>query len=48
MYRELLSDGAYDSYEEYNYIHAQAQAEFEEEYAKEEYEKELLLKQNNK
>ena len=40
MYRDLLSEGTYDSAAEYAQLLAFAKAEFEEEVAKEEYAKE--------
>ena len=42
MYRELLSEGAYDSAAEYTQLLAFAKAEFEEEAAKEEYKREYF------
>lgn len=42
MYRELLSEGTYDSAAEYAQLLAFAKAEFEEEVAKEEYEREYF------
>ena len=42
MYRELLSEGSYDSATEYAQILAFAKAEFEEEVAKEEYFNQLI------
>ena len=42
MYRELLSDEAYDSAAEYAQLLAFAKAEFEEEATKEEYEREYF------
>ena len=42
MYRELLSEGAYDSAAEYAQLLAFAKAEFEEEVAKEEYKREYF------
>lgn len=42
MYRELLSEGAYDSGTEYAQLLAFAKAEFEEEVAKEEYKREYF------
>ena len=42
MYRELLSEGAYDSATEYAQLLAFAKAEFEEEVAKEEYKREYF------
>ena len=42
MYRELLSEGTYNSAIEYSQLLAFAKAEFEEEVAKEEYEHEYF------
>ena len=42
MYRELLSEGIYDSANEYSQLLTFAKAEFEEEVAKEEYEREYF------
>ena len=42
MYRELLSEGAYDNAVEYAQLLAFAKTEFEEEVAKEEYQRECL------
>ena len=42
MYRELLSEGAYDNATEYAQLLAFAKAEFEEESAKEEYKREYF------
>ena len=42
MYRELLSEGRYDSATEYAQLLALAKAEFEEEVAKEEYKREYF------
>ncbi len=55
MYMEKLAAGEYDSYEEYNILHALAKdeyeqecakAEYEQECAKEEYLQELLMEKN--
>jgi len=46
MYRELLSEGAYDSATEYAQLLTFAMDELEEEIAKEEYERECLIEQN--
>ena len=42
MYRELLSEGAYDNATEYAQLLAFAKAEYEEEVAKEEYKREYF------
>lgn len=42
MYTELLADGAYDSAAEYEQLLAFAEAEFEEELAEEEYNREYF------
>ena len=42
MYRELLANGTYDDATEYAQLLAFAKAEFEEEVAKEEYEREYF------
>lgn len=42
MYRELLSEGSYNNATEYAQLLAFAKAEFEEEVAKEEYEREYF------
>ena len=42
MYRELLSDGTYNNATEYAQLLAFAKVEFEEEVAKEEYEREYF------
>ena len=42
MYRELLSEGAYDNATEYAQLLAFAKVEFEEESAKEEYKREYF------
>ena len=42
MYKELLSEGTYNNTTEYSQLLAFAKAEFEEEVAKEEYEREYF------